>query len=135
MKKIYERPIMNVENFTANDFIAACGESGQNYLFNCDAPRGKLYYFPTSDGKLDGTYTGNGKAKLIGNYNPCNKKHYTSDSDDFYEGFVDYNKNGKCDKGGFFQRDERVIVWRGESGRNGHATRDLDIHNWETAKS
>ena len=133
----YVRPIMDVENFTANDFIAACGDSGKNYLFHCNADAGVLYYFPDTKGKLDGDYTNNGKQRLIGfGYSPCNEEHLTPTSADFYEGFVDYNLNGQCDKKTQITgRDERVIVWRGEDGKNGHATNNLDINSWETAKS
>ena len=50
-------------------------------------------------------------------------------TDGFYDGFVDYNKNGRQDKG------EGVIVWRGSYGLNGHATTYLDMSKWQTAKS
>ncbi len=33
----YKKPVLNVEQFTANEFIAACGESGKTYKFVCNA--------------------------------------------------------------------------------------------------
>ena len=99
------------------------------YKFNCNARGGWLYYYPSSDGTVDGSYNGNGQPKLLGSYTPCSAKHEASTTDDFYDGFVDYNWNRKQDEG------EGVIVWRGPKNNNGHATKDLNMSTWETAKS
>lgn len=128
--KSYKKPVLNVERFTPNEFVAnSCGDSGINYLFECNAPGGRLYYYPRSDGEIDGEYNGNGRAWLIGSYTPCHQKHEASSTDSFYDGFVDYNRNGEYDDG------EGVIVWRGRWGINGHATKNLDMDKWEIAKS
>ena len=58
MKRTYVRPTMVGERFVANEYVAACGESGKVYKFECNAPGGKLYYYPNSDGKINGEYTG-----------------------------------------------------------------------------
>lgn len=129
MKRTYVRPTMVGERFVANEYVAACGESGKVYKFECNAPRGKLYYYPNSDGKINGEYTGHGRAIKLGNYNPCGARHIANATDGFYDGFVDYNKNGRQDKG------EGVIVWRGSYGLNGHATTYLDMSKWQAAKS
>lgn len=129
MKRTYVRPTMVGERFVANEYVAACGESGKVYKFECNAPGGKLYYYPNSDGKINGEYTGHGRAIKLGNYNPCGARHKANATDGFYDGFVDYNKNGRQDKG------EGVIVWRGSYGLNGHATTYLDMSKWQTAKS
>lgn len=129
MKRTYVRPTMVGERFVANEYVAACGESGKVYKFECNAPGGKLYYYPNSDGKINGEYTGHGRAIKLGNYNPCGARHIANATDGFYDGFVDYNKNGRQDKG------EGVIVWRGSYGLNGHATTYLDMSKWQTAKS
>lgn len=129
MKRTYVRPTMVGERFVANEYVAACGESGKVYKFECNAPGGKLYYYPNSDGKINGEYTGHGRAIKLGNYNPCGVRHEANATDGFYDGFVDYNKNGRQDKG------EGVIVWRGSYGLNGHATTYLDMSKWQTAKS
>ena len=52
-----------------------------------------------------------------------------STKDAFYDGFVDYNYNGREDKG------EAVKVWRGPKQNNGHATTKLNMDTWATAKS
>lgn len=129
MKRTYVRPTMVGERFVANEYVAACGESGKVYKFECNAPGGKLYYYPNSDGKINGEYTGHGRAIKLGNYNSCGARHEANATDGFYDGFVDYNKNGRQDKG------EGVIVWRGSYGLNGHATTYLDMSKWQTAKS
>lgn len=129
MKRAYVRPTMVGERFVANEYVAACGDENKVYKFTCDAPGGKLYYYPESDGKVDGVYTGNGWARRLGDYHPCNAKHEASTTNDFYDGFVDYNHNRRQDDG------EGVIVWRGPRNNNGHATTNLDMNTWETAKS
>ena len=102
------------------------------YKFECNAPRGWLYYYSSYDGKVDGLYTGKGQAKPLGFYHPCSKKHEASTTDAFYDGFVDYNGNGKPD-----WNDEGVIVWLEPRMwmPNGHATKNLNMNEWETAKS
>lgn len=126
----WERPMAVVDAFVANEFVSACGDKGTIYKFTCDAPGGCLYYYPESDGKIDGQHNSKNYHRLLScDYHPCDAKHEASKIDDFYDGFVDYNWNGKQD------RDEGVIVWRGEHHNNGHATTQLDMNNWETAKS
>lgn len=121
MKKVYEHPQVIVEEFAPNEYVAACGDSGTTYLFSCDAKRGPLYYYPNGKDK---------RATLLGlSYHPCGEKHEADSQNPFYDGFVDYNLNGKEDTG------EAVIVWRGPKNNNGHATTNLDKNSWETAKS
>lgn len=129
MKKEYVTPMMVGERFSPNEYVAACGDSGTVYKFECNAPRGNLYYYPKSDGTIDGIYTGTGSARWIGAYHPCGEKHNADATNDFYDGFVDYNRNGQQDEG------EGVIVWRGPWGNNGHATTKLNMNEWETTKS
>lgn len=128
-KQKWIRPQAIVQEFVANEYVAACGDSGKVYKFKCDAPGGTLYYYPQSDGQIDGKYTGSGDPSKLGKYHPCAAKHEASTTNPFYDGFVDYNKNGKYDEG------EGVIVWRGRFGNDGHATTNLDMNSWETAKS
>lgn len=129
MRKEWMEPVIEVQEFVANEYVAACEDSGTFYKFTCNAHGGWLYYYPKSDGQIDGNYTGSGSQKLIGSYHPCGATHEASVTDTFYDGFVDYNWNIKQDPG------EGVIVWRGPNNKNGHATINLDINSWETAKS
>ena len=127
----WERPMVVVDTFAANEFVSACGDKGTIYKFTCDAPRGKLYYYPESDGKIDGQHDPNNYHEYLGRYRPCNAKHEAPKTDVFYDGFVDYNNNGSQDNG------ESVIVWIENTwlGYDGHATTKLDMNSWETAKS
>ena len=114
--RYWERPMTVVDTFVANEFVSACGDKGAIYKFECDAPGGWLYYYPESDGQIDGKHDRNEDAKFLGRYHPCHAKHEAPKTDGFYDGFVDYNWNGKQDPG------EGVIVWRGLHQNNGHAT-------------
>lgn len=129
MKKKWEEPQILVQQFMANEYVAGCGDENKVYNFVCDAKAGKLYYYPQSDGMVDGNYTESGKATKLGNYHPCGETHEASVTSDFYDGFVDYNGNKRHDSG------EGVIVWRGPNNDNGHATKNLDMNSWTTAKS
>ena len=134
MKK-YERPTMEGEVFAANEYIAACHDTGAIYKFECNAPAGTLYYYKNSDGNIDGHYYGTGRPTRMGSYHPCGATHEAPVTDDFYDGFVDRNRNRKCDPG------EEAIVWiqhiDGWFGGyyTGHATAKLDMDSWEEAKS
>lgn len=128
MKK-WMNPKIVIEEFVANEYIAACGDENRVYKFTCNAPKGTLYYYPDSDGTVNGVYTGTGSASRLGSYRPCDVEHEASTTNPFYDGFVDRNSNGNCDSG------EEVIVWRGPRNNNGHATAQLDMDSWETAKS
>ena len=129
MRKEWMEPVIEVQEFVANEYVAAC-ENEMIYKFTCDAPGGPLYYYPKGDDEINGEYTGHEPAKLLGYlYHPCKAEHDASAKSDFYDGFVDYNRNKKQDA------DEGVIVWRGPNNKNGHATTKLDINTWETAKS
>ena len=129
MRKKWNDPQIVGQEFLPNEYVAACGDENKVYKFVCDAKAGTLYYYPTSDGNIDGNYNGSGWAQRIGSYHPCSATHEASVTNDFYDGFVDRNRNGRPDDG------EGVIVWRGPNGRNGHATENLDMSSWVTAKS
>ena len=85
MRKEWMEPVIKVQEFVANEYVAAC-ESGKVYKFECNAPAGDLYYYPKSDGKIDGTYNGSGRARPLGSYHPCGTKHDASATSDFYDG-------------------------------------------------
>ena len=122
MNKLWERPITEVQKFEANEYVAACGESGVQYIFECNAEAGDLYYYDKR-GFLWGP--------IYVHPNPTSV-HIAESTEEFAKGFIDYNHNQKQDAG------EKVIVWV-EYGRWGyvdhHATSKLDMNTWETAKS
>lgn len=129
MKKEWVEPRILIQQFVANEYVAACGDENKVYNFTCDAPGGTLYYYPQGDGKIDGVYNGSGRAQRLGSYHPCSATHEAKVTSDFYDGFVDYDWDGKHDEG------EGVIVGRGKHNNNGHATQNLDMSSWTTSKS
>ena len=123
MKKAFTMPMIVVEQFVPNEYVAACGDMEYGkYKFICDAPAGTLYYYDNS-----------GDATWLGNYYPCSDTHEADKSSEFPYGFVDRNGNRQEDDG------ERVIVWieRNRWGviKDAHATTKLDQDSWETTKS
>lgn len=127
-KKLWSRPQTMVQGFEANEYVAACGKTPDGvYHFKCDAPGGTLYYYHTEKDWWTGqTYT---ETTKLGNYSPCGATHDTKNKANFYEGFIDYNGNKKEDNG------EHVLVWRGEDGRNGHATVSLTMGEVDVERS
>ena len=138
MKKRYERPSAYIEEFTPNEYVAACGESGKVYNFQCNAGRNDRYgtVYLETNGKAGLQTEGgrdwvNGKPKkysadkyLTSLYHACDTTHKANSKDEFRDGYylrVDTLLN--------------VIVWRGEDGNNVHCTTNLNINEWSTAKS
>ena len=126
MKKEYVTPMMAGERFAPNEYVAACGDSGKVYKFVCDAPAGTVYCDKDGDGQME----------RIGGYVPCAKPHEASAAEVFKLGFVDRNRNGSEDDG------EAAYIWleykngkRGPYIYNWHATTNLNMETWETAKS
>ena len=123
MNKLWERPITEVQKFEANEYVAACGESGVQYIFECNAKAGDLYYY-NKQGSLKGPVSFHPNTSAV---------HIAESTEEFADGFIDYNHNRKQDDG------EKVIVWV-EYDRWGfvddlHATSKLDMKTWTTAKS
>lgn len=120
-KMTWTRPVTEVQQFAANEYVAACGDTEYGaYKFKCDAPEGTLYYF-----KEDGS------AEYVGRYHPCGETHVADKRDEFPNGFVDRNGNRRMDD------NEKVVVWLEPYffGVSGHATTNLNRKEWETAKS
>ena len=130
MRKNWMEPQIEVQQFMANEYVAACGDQNVIYKFQCDAGRleqwgiswsGDVYVDSNNSGQLD-----SGDTKL-GSYHACNIKH---DAEKKEEAFVN----------GFYVPDltDRVIpviIWRGAEGNNIHCTTNLNMDSWETAKS
>lgn len=134
--KTWLRPQAVVDDFAANVSVSTCDPTAVGYRFECNAKEGRLYAYPRGDGKIDGIYTGNEKPVSLGYDTPCGKKHNVKKNDVFYDGFIDYNRNGHQDPG------EGVIIWQEEKHgpfgikyNNYHATTKLDVTQWEKAMS
>ena len=139
--KNYVRPMMESEVFAANEYIAACGESGVVYKFKCDAGDGVYGSVYEETNGIPGLQTGRrGDTKLAGYSNgllgesgfyACNKTHEAESNNDFVNGYY-------CAKGNT-KNPIPVIVWKEPRGGwlpdNIHCTTNLDQDSWETAKS
>ena len=150
MKKIYEKPAMQVEEFVATNYCAGqCGEHGTTWFdFQCDAPLNGNHYSqgqrwddvywwsqsrfsplnPATNYKKFEDYVDQ-QAYELGLYHPCGVTHPVSSENSFYFGFVDRNNNERYDSG------EGCVIWRGDNGRNIHCTTVLKHEDWETLKS
>ena len=134
----WERPMVVVDTFAANEFVSTCGENHKVYNFECNAgEKNKHYDVFTADGHNLTPDEGFWIFKTPGYYHPCGKEHEASVTDDFYDGYVStYSYEGTPMFGGHWvEKRTPVIVWRGENGRNGHATTNLDMSEWTTARS
>ena len=117
MKKKWIEPQILVQRFVPNEYVAACGDSGKVYKFECNAAGGVFTdsaYIVSDDGTVNTLY------------HPCGDTHEASVKDEFITGKLIANL-------GFTQKD--VIIWKGENGDNCHCTANLNMETWETAKS
>lgn len=132
-KKEYSKPMLKSEAFVPQSYVAACGDTNKVYKFTCDAPGGPLYYFRDKPASGAQPRKGSYGTRIGLSYHPCGEYHEADTQSGFYWGYVDRTAleigNGKLDEG------ELVIVWRGVNNDNGHATKNLDMSSWETAKS
>ena len=134
--KNYVRPMMESEVFAANEYIAACGDSGVIYNFECNA--GDWWgdysvYLNGPDGEShtsDDIFWCGGPGAVRGNrtYTKCGETHSAEDNNDFFPGYI----TRRDIFGGTTEQD--VIVWTA-NGTNTHYTTELDMSKWETQKS
>lgn len=122
----WERPMVVVDTFAANEFVSTCHEQNMVYKFKCDAGDERRRYSSFIDsnnnGKLDDSDT-----QIGWSYHPCGEKHDAKTKDVFYNGFIVNNRN---------HRDViPVIIWRGKYNNNVHCTTNLQMDTWETEKS
>ena len=128
-RRVWTRPVTEVQKFEANEYVAACGDKGTTYLFTCNAGYyGTLLGYKVYSNGNDGI-PGTNDDRYLGNYTPCDATHEASTSDDFINGYM-------C-KDFIIGQGKRidVVIWRGESGHNIHCTTTLDKNYWETTKS
>lgn len=131
MKKVYEAPVVHLEQFVANEYIAACGDTNDEYIFKCDAMGGitGTVFYSDGDDKFEPL---SGQDRYMGSsYHACGESHVTQTGDDFIEGW--YVTGYEALTGGGIAK--KVIIWRGPDGQNIHCTTKLNKNEWETAKS
>lgn len=139
MKKVWSRPLTVVQNFEANEYVAACGDSGVTYKFKCDAGGGKsgdvyletnsvtgLQPYPTwvqtGENRWEGKLVD--ADQYLSSYYACGTTHEAESTDAFLNGY--YVSGGNVTP---------VVVWRGPQNNNTHCTENLNMSSWETGKS
>ena len=124
-KKEWAIPQTFVQQFAANEYVAACGDENRVYKFTCDAGGGEsgAVYLETNgqEGFQLGLFGGD---RYLSLYHACGATHEASTKDDFLNGYY-VTEQGVTP----------VIVWRGSNNDNTHCTTNLDINSWGTAKS
>lgn len=134
--RTYKKPILNVEHFVPNEFVAACGDSGTVYKFECNAGElGLKHTYPydvyqETNGQ-PGLQTGRGGDTYISNFHACGATHEAESNNIFVNGYIVDTRKSQ-------DNVTDVIIWREplENHRySTHCTTNLDMDSWETAKS
>ena len=131
-KRVWKQPMTMVQKFEANEYVAACGDSGVVYNFECNAgDRRNSYNVYYDNGTPLASSNGNEEwyAQFTG-YHPCGATHEAESNSGFYDGYM-YLQNWRGNNTG--DRID-VVIWT-ERGTDVHCTTNLDMDKWETAKS
>lgn len=128
-KRVWKQPMTMVQKFEANEYVAACGDSGVVYKFKCDAGGGRSGTVYLETNGREGLQTGWGGDRYLSGYYACGTTHEAESDDEFLDGYYVTE-----DWWGQYQVT-KVIVWRGPDNDNTHCTTNLDKDSWETAKS
>lgn len=126
MKRRYERPSAYIEEFTPNEYVAACGDNNKVYKFKCDAGKYGGYVWLETNEEPGLQRKGWNPDTYLSSYHPCGITHDAKSKDKFFAGY--YKEYGSDDV-------QNVIVWRGPKGNNTHCTTNLNMDTWVTAKS
>lgn len=132
MKKRWEEPRILVQKFMPNEYVAACGDSGVVYNFECNAGnRQDSYNVYYDDGRPLASSNGieEWSAQFAG-YHPCGATHKAESDSGFYDGYM-YLQDWWGDNTG--DRID-VVIWT-QYNTDVHCTTKLDMNEWSTAKS
>lgn len=104
----YKKPVLNVEQFTANEFISTCSDTESNYyVFKCDAGGKESGYVYLETNNVPGLQKGPEIWKIPdtfrGGYVACGKEHYVKEGETFPEGYYVNSKTGEV---------TNVLVWK-----------------------
>ena len=129
----WERPMVVVDTFAANEFVSTCGENHKVYNFECNAgDEDGMYDVFTNDGR-------NLTKGILNYYHPCKATHKAEEDSGFIEGVM--IDNGGIDdryyidlKGIHEYPKTKVIIWT-DNGTDVHCTTNLNMKEWTTAKS
>ncbi|MDD7647475.1 MAG: hypothetical protein PUJ35_09575 [Ruminococcus bromii] len=124
-KREWAIPQTFVQQFAANEYVAACGDENRVFKFTCDAGGGKSGTVYLETNGQEGLQIGWGGDTYLSLYHACGATHDASTQDDFLNGYYVTISGGVTP----------VIVWRGSNNDNTHCTTNLDMSSWVTAKS
>lgn len=128
MKKAFDMPKIVVEQFVPNEYVAACGDSGTTYYFECNAGETwKRYAVKDSAGRI-ATISGKYMDGYWNYYHPCGETHTAPSNSGFLSGYHLDDPRTDGDE------NIQVVIWT-ENNTNVHCTTELDMNEWETAKS
>lgn len=124
-KRVWTAPQATVEQFVANEYVAACNTTKTYYEFTCDAgggTRGGVYEETNGKNGLqisnnNGTRADRMISSRYNSFHACDAYHYAESMDDFIQNC--YYRNATTGE------VLNVIVWRGEDGDNVHCTTQL----------
>ena len=136
-KNVWVQPQTVVQQFVANEAVAACGDHGVNYLFTCnagDGVYGSVYQETNGRPGLQTGGWGDDQNAEYGHdffreygFHACDTTHVASTDSDFLNGYY-------CAQGNT-RNPVKVIIWKGEHNNNVHCTTNLDMDSWETDRS
>lgn len=134
-RKMWTMPQAVVQQFAANEYVAACGDSGVVYKFKCNAGSSRKSYHvylngPDGIAHTDDDIDWSGRRGQIRTYSPCGTSHEAESNSGFEAGYMYEYDDWWGDVGNPID----VIVWT-DNGTNTHCTTDLNMSEWETAKS
>ncbi|MCD8384810.1 MAG: hypothetical protein LUC39_07650 [Clostridiales bacterium] len=124
------RPQTVAQRFVANEYVAACGDSGTVYNFECNAGNStSRYAVKDSSGnvaRISGYYMDGGQWGAY--YHPCGETHEAESDSGFLTGYHIDDVSTREDE------NIAVIIWT-DNNTDVHCTTNLDMSSWSTAKS
>lgn len=106
----YKKPVLNVEQFNANEFISTCSDTeSKYYVFKCDAGGGESgnVYLETNNvpglQKDWNPWSATTPDTFRSGYKACGKEHYVKEGETFPEGYYVNSKTGEV---------TNVLVWK-----------------------
>ena len=92
MRREWMEPVIEVQEFVANEYVASCGDSGKVYKFECNAGDRNLWDYPYRvyiDSNGNGEFDDRDKRwGYLGSYHACGATHEAPVTDAFLSGFM-----------------------------------------------
>lgn len=128
MKKTWEEPKIMVQKFIPNEYVAACGDSGVVYNFECNAGNEYKHYAVKNSAGDVATIS---KRYMDGRryyYYPCGETHEAESDSGFLKGYHLDDPKTQVDE------NIQVVIWT-NNNTDVHCTTKLNMNDWTTAKS